>query len=113
MLMTYSKISRVDHIKFINRFKESEVDKIGEELDGILMRGNSRLLIDLSESTSIDEKALAMLTRLSQKAVRRKGQMVLFRPSRKLVTLLRMTQLTATFEMSFSFHNALNVLNRN
>ena len=111
MLMTYKKEQRVDLVKFMNNFSDDEVARVSQEIDFILIRGQSRILIDVSELVNIGKGAMAMLLRLSKKAAQRNGSMVLLNPSKQVSSILKLAKLECALKIFFCKQTAIQALN--
>lgn len=111
MLMTYKKEQQIDLVKLMNNFSDNEVARVGREIDFILIRGQSRILIDVSELLNIGKGAVDMLLRLSQKATQRNGSMVLLNPSKQISSVLKLAKLECALKVFFCKQTAIQALN--
>lgn len=89
MLMMYRKKKQIDEIKLMLDFSANEVEHLRDEFNYIVNRGESLLLIDLSELNSIDKEALELLLDCSQKAKSKKGWLALVAPSKRIIETIR------------------------
>lgn len=91
--MTYKRDKQIDLVTFINDFSDNEVEQVQREINMIMYRGNSKILIDISELISMGQKAKAMLLRLSRKASRRDGRMILLGPTQHVTSMFDSSKL--------------------
>ncbi len=110
MLMSYQKKEAIDLIKFRHDFTKSDAEKIKDELDYIICRGNAKLMIDLSELHSIDANAVGLLFYCAQKAKKRNGGLVLYKPHLNILSMFKMAQFENAFEVFFSNKSAVQAL---
>ena len=110
MLMICRKQQAVDIIKFTDDFTSHDANKIKNELEYFVCRGESKVMIDLSELKSIDLNAVSLLYHCALKASNRRGGMVLFNPRKKILSILKMARFENIFNVFFSSKLALQAL---
>ena len=107
MLMMYCKQKQVDEIKLMMDFCADEVDRLRDEFDYIVNRGESQLLIDLSELNSIDKEALEFLLDYSQTAKSKKGWLAFVAPTKGIVDSMRKHFPANLFRVFFTKEKAI------
>ncbi len=110
MIMIYSCKQQVEEVKLIDSFTGDDANQIEEEIDFIIHRGNSKLMIDMTELKSIDIKAAGFLFNCLKKTKRLDGGLVLINPGKKVRSVLKKLRLTDVFSVFFSRANAIKSL---
>ncbi|MEP1740828.1 MAG: STAS domain-containing protein [Kangiellaceae bacterium] len=106
--MMYRTIEKVEQVKFVDDFSSNEALKIEDEMIFIINRGFGRLVIDISEISSIGRKALKLLERCAELARSKNGWLVLINPSSKIRSLIRSNYSEKTIPIHLSIQSAIN-----
>ena len=112
MYLTCTRVSKINRINFTQRFQDSDIDEVEQQIASAIQGKNSKVIIDLSELRHISCKVVVMLTGLCESLQKREGSLVLLKPSKEFISIFRENQLTTDCVMSFSLLSALNLLSR-
>jgi anti-anti-sigma factor len=104
----YRTVKKVEEVKFVDDLSSSDVLKIENEIIFIIKRGLARLVIDLSELRSIDQRALELLEKCAEFARERNGWLVLVNPNLNVRRLVRASYSSSIFPIHLSFQSAIN-----
>ncbi|TQV73782.1 STAS domain-containing protein [Aliikangiella marina] len=84
--MTYSKSQNFERVCLSDHFTDADVDNVRNELDWIVIKGESNILLDLSGLTSFSFRAAAVFERVAKKIALRRGMLSLIYPKDKALT---------------------------
>jgi anti-anti-sigma regulatory factor len=112
MLMICKKQKEIDVIKFTNNFTSLDAEKIRSEMDYIICRGSSKLLIDLSEVKAIGLGALNLLYICALKTKKRNGGLVICKPQEEALKALGKAKFRHCFKLFSSKKLAIRSLNQ-
>lgn len=99
MILAYRAEGPVGLVRFSGRFLAQDVPSARQKLREIIDRGNTRLILDLSELELMDSAALAVLISAYKAASIRDGTVVLLRPTPMVRRLIELTRLGEVFEV--------------
>lgn len=107
MIMMYRKLDQIDEIKLTCNFHASDIEQVKNEFYYLIRRGESQLLIDMSELKSIDKEALEFLLKCEKKAKSQKGWLAFVCPTKNVVASMRSNFPCRLFTIFFSKEKAV------
>lgn len=110
MIMMYRKFEQVEDIKLTNSFSASEIEQVKKEFYYLVERGESQLIIDMSELKSIDKEALEFLLKCEEKAKTQKGWMAFVCPTKNVIASMRLNFPSRFFTIFFSKKTAITMM---
>ena len=97
----------VVRLRLPNLLNIVDVNRIGDQLNGIIDRGARRLVLDLKKTSYLGSAALGMLLALSKKVRDTNGRMIISHPEH-LLPLLKVSRTERLFELAVDPREAMD-----
>ncbi|MCW8876040.1 MAG: hypothetical protein OQJ89_12305 [Kangiellaceae bacterium] len=110
MFMMYKRLEKIEEVFLSDCFTNADAIKVRQELEFIICRGSSKLLLDISELNSIERKAASLIYYCSNLCSKRNGAAVILNPSKKVMSVLNSFYLKSPLSFSFDKNQAIERL---
>ena len=105
MFMMYRKQHQIEEVNLSDCFTNADAIKVKHELEFIICRGSSKVLLDISELTSIEKNAVSLIYYCSQLCSKRNGQAIILNPTKSIMRILDAS--LSDFSLSYCFDRSL------
>ena len=110
MFMIYRKFDGIDEVIISEDFTAEDASKIRNDLEYVVRRGKSKLLLNLSSLINIEKKAVSLLYFCQKLCRRRNGKVVILNPNKNVSSLVKQCANKEKFSMCYSRKSAIDLL---
>lgn len=111
MFMLYRKFEEIDEVIISNELTDEDATKIRPELEYVVRRGKSRVLLNLSSLSSIGHRAVSVLHFCLELSRRLNGNAVLLNPCLRVSNQINRNEYGNRFSICHSRKSAIKFLN--